>query len=221
MDFMHDQLVDGRSIRTLNVIDDFNREALGIEVDFSLPSERVIRTLEQHMEWRGKPKVIRCDNGPEYLSTTIVTWTQKLGNGWNTLSRASRNRRKTGALPLNRRILRLDMAGRPSTRPCISAAQMQKPRLSGGVSGRSLTITYFHTGIRTIIGVESFHGPVRDGKGWDRLAMVIEQRGLRWLRSTTNLGKAVILSCVYHEINSSDALCSANELWSSLTGSIS
>jgi putative transposase len=38
MDFMHDQLVDGRSIRTLNVIDDFNREALGIEVDFSLPS---------------------------------------------------------------------------------------------------------------------------------------------------------------------------------------
>ncbi|MGS0895999.1 IS3 family transposase [Burkholderia stagnalis] len=79
MDFMHDQLVDGRSIRTLNVIDDFNREALGIEVDFSLPSERVIRTLKQHMEWRGKPKVIRCDNGPEYLSAAIVTWTQKQG----------------------------------------------------------------------------------------------------------------------------------------------
>ncbi|WP_122883346.1 IS3 family transposase [Burkholderia pseudomallei] len=79
MDFMHDQLVDGRSIRTLNVIDDFNREALGIEVDFSLPSERVIRTLMQHMEWRGKPKVIRCDNGPEYLSAAIVTWTQKQG----------------------------------------------------------------------------------------------------------------------------------------------
>ena len=38
---------------------------------------------------------------------------------------------------------------------------------------RSLTITYFHTGIRTIIGVESFHGPVRDGKGWYQLAMVI------------------------------------------------
>ena len=64
---------------TIAEIRNFNREALGIEVDFSLPSERVIRTLEQHMEWRGKPKVIRCDNGPEYLSTTIVTWTQKLG----------------------------------------------------------------------------------------------------------------------------------------------
>lgn len=47
MDFMHDQLADGRSIRLLNVIDDFNREALGIEVDFSLPAERVIRALDQ------------------------------------------------------------------------------------------------------------------------------------------------------------------------------
>ena len=46
---------------------------------------------------------------------------------------------------------------------------------------RSLTITYFHTGIRTIIGVESFHGPVRDGKGWYQLAMVIRHEGvLRW-----------------------------------------
>lgn len=47
MDFMPDQLADGRSIRMLNVIDDFNREALGIEEDFSLPSERVIRTHKQ------------------------------------------------------------------------------------------------------------------------------------------------------------------------------
>ena len=47
MDFMHDQLQDGRTFRLLNVIDDFNREALGIEIDFSLPSERVIRELKQ------------------------------------------------------------------------------------------------------------------------------------------------------------------------------
>ena len=45
MDFMHDQQVDGLSIRLFNVINDFNREALGIEIDFSLPSERVIRSL--------------------------------------------------------------------------------------------------------------------------------------------------------------------------------
>ena len=62
MDFMHDQLEDGRTFKLFNVIDDFNREALGIEVDFSLPSERVIRALKQIISWRGKPQVIRCDN---------------------------------------------------------------------------------------------------------------------------------------------------------------
>lgn len=74
MGFMHGQLADGCSIRLLNVIDDFNREALGAEVDFSLPSERVIRTLTQIMGWRGVPSAIRCDNGPEYLSAAIVEW---------------------------------------------------------------------------------------------------------------------------------------------------
>jgi putative transposase len=77
MDFMHDQLSDGRSFRTFNVIDDFNREGLCIEVDFSLPSERVIRALDQVIEWRGKPLSIRCDNGPEYISSTITAWAEK------------------------------------------------------------------------------------------------------------------------------------------------
>ena len=77
MDFMHDQLEDGRSLRLFNVIDDFNREGLDIEVDFSLPSERVIRSLEQIIEWRGKPDAIRCDNGPEYISHKIQVWTEK------------------------------------------------------------------------------------------------------------------------------------------------
>ena len=71
MDFMHDQLEDGRTFRLLNVIDDFNREAIGMEVDFSLPSERVIRELKQIISWRGKPQVIRCDNGPEYISSAM------------------------------------------------------------------------------------------------------------------------------------------------------
>ena len=62
MDFMHDGLEDGRPLRLFNVIDDFNREGLGIEVDFSLPAERVIRALEQVIEWRGKPQALRCDN---------------------------------------------------------------------------------------------------------------------------------------------------------------
>lgn len=79
MDFMHDQLADGRSIRVLNVIDDFNREALGIEIDFSLPSERVVRTLKQIIGWRGRPLAIRCDNGPEYLSTALTQWATRWG----------------------------------------------------------------------------------------------------------------------------------------------
>lgn len=52
MDFMHDQLSDGRAFRTFNVIDDYNREALAIDVDFSLPAARVIRSLEHIIEWR-------------------------------------------------------------------------------------------------------------------------------------------------------------------------
>ena len=79
MDFMHDQLEDGRNFRLFNVIDDFNREGLGIEVDFSLPAERVIRSLGQIMEWRGKPQIIRCDNGPEYISNTLKNWAEKQG----------------------------------------------------------------------------------------------------------------------------------------------
>ena len=79
MDFMHDQLADGRTIRLFNVIDDFNREGLCIDVDFSLPALRVIRSLDQVIEWRGKPKMIRCDNGPEYASSALMQWAQRHG----------------------------------------------------------------------------------------------------------------------------------------------
>lgn len=79
MDFMADQLGDGRSFRTLNVLDDFNREGLGIEVDISMPALRVARTLDRIIEWRGKPKTIRVDNGPEYVSGTLQTWAKKQG----------------------------------------------------------------------------------------------------------------------------------------------
>lgn len=79
MDFMHDHLTDGRQFRLFNVLDDFNREGLGIEVDLSLPSARVIRALEQIIEWRGPPKAIRCDNGPEYLSGALQEWSLRRG----------------------------------------------------------------------------------------------------------------------------------------------
>ena len=53
MDFMHDGLADGSGFRAFNVLDDYNREGLGIEVDKSLPALRVIRALDQIIEWRG------------------------------------------------------------------------------------------------------------------------------------------------------------------------
>ncbi|KZL04996.1 Integrase core domain protein [Pseudovibrio axinellae] len=79
MDFMSDQLEDGRRLRTLNIIDDFNREGLAIEVDFSLPALRVVRALKQVIEWRGKPVVIRVDNGPENISETLLSWARTQG----------------------------------------------------------------------------------------------------------------------------------------------
>ena len=76
---MHDGLTDGRGFRLFNVIDDYNREALTVEVDFSLPTERVIRSLNQLIEYRGKPVQIRCDNGPEYISNALKDWAEQQG----------------------------------------------------------------------------------------------------------------------------------------------
>lgn len=75
IDFMSDSLTDGRAFRTLNLIDDFNREALHIEVDTSLPAARVIRVLEQVAGERGYPQAIRSDNGPEFLAHALTAWT--------------------------------------------------------------------------------------------------------------------------------------------------
>jgi putative transposase len=74
IDFMSDSLVDGRKFRLFNVIDDFNRESLAIEVDTSLPSLRVIRVLEKLIAERGCPANIRCDNGPEFISHKLEQW---------------------------------------------------------------------------------------------------------------------------------------------------
>ena len=76
---MADRLGDGRAFRLLNVLDDFNRERLGVEVDFSLPAERVIWGLDRIIEWRGKPGTIRVDNGPEYISEKLKKWAAKQG----------------------------------------------------------------------------------------------------------------------------------------------
>jgi putative transposase len=79
VDFMSDSLFDGRTFRTFNVVDDYNREALGIEVDLNLPAKRIIRVLERIAMWRGYPIQIRCDNGPELVSLAMAEWAENNG----------------------------------------------------------------------------------------------------------------------------------------------
>jgi len=79
LDFMHDALYIGRRFRTLNVLDEGVREILDIEIDTSLPGERVVQVLERLKSWRGLPEAIRCDNGPELVSQALVDWCEKNG----------------------------------------------------------------------------------------------------------------------------------------------
>lgn len=79
MDFMSDALVNGRKFRTLNVIDDCNREVLGIEIDYSLPAMRVIRVLERIAKERRYPEAVRIDNGPEFIAVALSEWANSHG----------------------------------------------------------------------------------------------------------------------------------------------
>jgi putative transposase len=74
MDFMIDTLADGRPFRVLNIVDDFTRECLAIEVDRSLPGARVVRVLERLRAEIGLPQTIVTDNGPEFAGRTLDAW---------------------------------------------------------------------------------------------------------------------------------------------------
>lgn len=77
MDFMHDTLKCGRTFRTFNVIDDHNRELLAIEIDTGISGRRVTRVLDRIAEYRGYPKRLRQDNGPEFISKALADWAQE------------------------------------------------------------------------------------------------------------------------------------------------
>jgi putative transposase len=79
MDFMADTLADGRGFRTLNIVDDFTRECVAIEVDRSLPGARVVRVLERLAETIGLPSVLVSDNGPEFAGRTLDAWAYRRG----------------------------------------------------------------------------------------------------------------------------------------------
>lgn len=77
LDFMSDALYSGKRFRTLNILDEGVRECLGIEIDTSLPAERVVRVLDRIASWRGVPAQLRMDNGPEFISSTLAQWCQQ------------------------------------------------------------------------------------------------------------------------------------------------
>lgn len=79
MDFMHDGECSSGKLKSFNVIDDYNREALCVHVDTKLGSAEVIEQLGYLIETRGAPKEIRCDNGPEYISRAFTEWAHKQG----------------------------------------------------------------------------------------------------------------------------------------------
>lgn len=82
LDFMGDTLANGRAYRTLNVIDDCARDALAVEIDFSLTGLRVVRLLDRLVEWHGRPEIIRSDNGPEFTGKEVQDWARKNGVQW-------------------------------------------------------------------------------------------------------------------------------------------
>ena len=77
MDFMSDTLQHGHRYRTFNVIDDYNREILTIDINSGITSERVINVLDQLAAWRGYPHRIRVDNGSEFTSHVFAAWAEK------------------------------------------------------------------------------------------------------------------------------------------------
>lgn len=79
MDFVADSLSNGQAIRALTIVDNYSRVSPAIEVDFSLTGKRVVEVLERVKGSYGRPKAIKCDNGPEFISRALDEWAYRKG----------------------------------------------------------------------------------------------------------------------------------------------
>ena len=79
MDFIVDRFRDKRKLKAFTLIDEFNRESLAIDIDHSITGKRVGQILDRVVAARGKPEIIRCDNGPEFISIAMFEWAQDNG----------------------------------------------------------------------------------------------------------------------------------------------
>ena len=106
MDFTLDTLASGRRFRTFNIVDDFTRECVAIEVDTSIDGARVVRVLERLLATRGRPAVIVCDNGPEFAGKTLDAWAytaavKTTSSALASPSRTATSRASTGSSGMN------------------------------------------------------------------------------------------------------------------------
>jgi len=79
MDFLHDQLADGRRFRVLTMVDEYSRESPAMVADTSLPGTRVVEVLERLAETHGLPRTLRIDNGPEFAGSALDAWAYRRG----------------------------------------------------------------------------------------------------------------------------------------------
>jgi putative transposase len=88
---VHDNLADGRNIRVLTIIDEFTRECVGMEVDTSMSSQRVVNVLTRLGMKRSLPLEIGVDQGPEFISNTLISWAKQRGIGLSYCSPGNKN----------------------------------------------------------------------------------------------------------------------------------
>jgi transposase InsO family protein len=132
LDFQFDITADGRTIKLLNIVDEYTREALAIVVDRTIDADQTVTALEKIVIDRGvAPTFIRCDNGPELTAHALADWCRTSGAGTHS-STPARPGRTPGSS-------RSTPGCETSALPWNSSTRCSKPRLSSRTSGSTTT----------------------------------------------------------------------------------